>query len=109
MDLIGDIETSSGGTLHVGKRLAARRRRGRWEVVTTLYRYHARVERHGRFLDVFRYDNAHGDTLTLHRHAYDSEGDELGQEPVPLERLPPLSRIVRDVEFYARYLSGAQT
>ena len=43
---------------------------------------------------------------TLHRHAYDSEGTEVGEEPVALEELPPLSRIVRDVEFYARYLSG---
>ena len=109
MDLIGDIETSSGGALHVGKRLAVRRRRGRWQVLTRLYSYHARVQRNGRSLDVFRYDNAHGDALTLHRHVYDSEGNELAQEPVQLERLPPLSRIVRDVEFYARFLSGPQT
>ena len=109
MDLIGDIETSSGGALHVRKRLAVRRRRGRWQVLTALYSYHAHVQRNGRFLNVFRYDNAHGDALTLHRHAYDSEGAEVGEEPVALEELPPLSRIVRDVEFYARYLSGAQT
>ncbi len=106
VDLIGHIETASGGILHVSKRLAVRRRYGRWHVLTALYNYHARVVRNGGFVDVFRYDNAHGDAGTLHRHIYDSDGTEIGEEPVRLDELPPLSRIVRDVEFYAHYLRG---
>ena len=105
----GRIETASAGALHIEKRLAVQTRHGRPHVLTTLYAYHAQVALEQGVIDIFRYDNCHGPADTLHRHVYDSEGNELGQEPVPLERLPPLSRIVRDVEFYARYLSGAQT
>ena len=106
VDLRGAITTASGGVLHVRNRLAVETRSGRPYVRTSLYRYHGLAPLRGRMIDVFRYDNAHGDTGTLHRHVHDSEGAELGEEPLPLEDLPPLSRIVRDVEFYARYLAG---
>lgn len=107
VDLRGEIETTSGGLLHVRNRLAVDTRGVRPYVLTNLYRYHGRAQLRGRLIDVFRYDNSHGDTGTLHRHIHDSEGVELGEEPVALEELPPLSRIVRDVEFYARYLAEA--
>ena len=104
--LRGAFATTSGGVLHVEKRLAVRTRYGRPHVLTALYIYHAQVVRNGRLLDIFRYDNTHGGVETLHRHVYDAEGNVLGREPVRLDELPPLSRIVRDVEFYAHYLRG---
>ena len=102
--LRGAITTASGGELHVNKRLAVRTRHGRLQVLTALYNYHGLVRRGGRLVDVVRYDNAHGDTGTLHRHVYDDEGRELGTEPVAPERLPPLDDVVREVEQYARQL-----
>lgn len=102
--LRGAITTASGGVLHVNKRLAVRTRRGRLQVLTALYNYHGLARRGGRLVDVVRYDNAHGDTGTLHRHVYDDEGRELGTEPVAPERLPPLDDVVREVEQYARQL-----
>ena len=104
--LRGAFATTSGGVLHVEKRLAVRTRYGRPHVLTALYIYHAQVVRNARLLDIFRYDNTHGGVETLHRHVYDAEGNVLGREPVPVDELPPLSRIVRDVEFYARHLRG---
>ena len=104
--LRGVFATTRGGVLHVEKRLAVRTRYGRPHVLTALYIYHAQVVRKGRLLDIFRYDNTHGGVETLHRHVYDAEGNILGRETVRLDELPPLSRIVRDVEFYARYLGG---
>ena len=104
--LRGAITTASGGVLHVNKRLAVRTRRGRPQVLTALYNYHGLARRGDRLVDVLRYDNAHGDTGTLHRHVYDDEGRELGTEPVALERLPPLDGVVREVERHARRLRG---
>ena len=96
--------TASGGVLHVSKRFAVRTHRGRPQVLTALYAYHGRAARGGRLVNVVRYDNAHGDTGTLHRHVYDDEGRDLGTEPVAPERLPPLDDVVREVEQYARQL-----
>ena len=104
--LTGRIETVSGGILHIEKRLATQVRYGRPHVLTSLYAYHAQTMLTRGAIDIFRYDNCHGPADTLHRHNYDGQGHELGEEPVSLEELPPLSRIVRDVEFYARYVSG---
>lgn len=105
--LQGRVETAGGGVLYVFKRLDVRIRHGRPQVLTNLYTYHARVRLEGGAVDVFRYDNTHGEVETLHQHVYDSDGNMIAKEPLPLEELPPLSRIVRDVEFYARYLAGA--
>lgn len=103
-----EIETASGGVLYVRNRLAVRTPHGRPQVRTTLYRYHGRVRGRGRdrSVDVLRYDNAHGDTGTLHRHVYDDAGRDTGTEPVALEALPPLGDIVWEVERRARRLRG---
>lgn len=90
----------------MSKRFAVRTRRGRPLVFTALYSYHGRAVRGDRLVNVIRYDNAHGDTETLHRHVYDDEGRELGTEPVAPERLPPLDEVVREVERHARRLRG---
>lgn len=102
--LSGEIETASGGVLHVFKRLVMRTRRGRTQVLTALYIYHALVRRDGEVVDLVRYDNSHGDTGTLHRHVFDGAGRALGEEPIALEELPPLSGVVREVEARARRL-----
>ena len=102
--LSGEIETASGGVLHVLKRLVMRTRRGRTQVLTALYIYHALVWRDGEVVDLVRYDNSHGDTGALHRHVFDSAGRDLGKEPLALEELPPLSDVVREVEDRARRL-----
>ena len=103
MFLRGEIETASGGVLHVNKRLVVRMRRGRPQVLTALYIYHALVRRDdGATVDLLRYDNSHGDTGTLHRHVFDDAGRTLGEEPIALEALPPLSEVVREVEDHVR-------
>lgn len=91
--------------LYVFKRLDVRVRHGRPQVLTSLYTYHAQVRLEGGAVDVFRFDNSHRGAEGLHRHVYDSDGNMIAKEPLALEDLPPLSRIVRDVEFYARYLA----
>ena len=103
MFLSGEIETASGGVLHVHKRLDVRMRRGRPQVLTALYNYHALVWREdGATVDLLRYDNSHGDTGTLHRHVFDDAGRTLREEPIALEELPPLSEVVREVEDHVR-------
>ena len=104
MFLSGEIETASGGVLHVFKRLVMRTRRGRPQVLTALYIYHALAWRDGGVVDLVRYDNSHGDAGTLHRHVFDDDGRALGEEPIALEELPPLSGVVREVEVRARRL-----
>ena len=99
--LEGDIETASGGVIHVREWFAVRTRHGRLQVRATLYRYHGRV-RGGRSVDVLRYDNTHGDMSTLHIHRFDDDGRALGKEPLAPERLPPLGDIVAEVERHAR-------
>lgn len=97
--LRGAITTASGGVLHVHKRLVMRTRRGRPQVLTALYIYHALVRRDdGATVDLLRYDNSHGDTGMLHRHVFDDAGRALREEPIALEALPPLSEVVREVE-----------
>ena len=104
MYLRGATTTASGGVLHVFKRLAVRTRHGRTQVLTILYNYHALVWRDGEVVDLVRYDNSHGDTGTLHRHVFDGAGRTLGEEPIALDELPPLSGVVREVEDRARRL-----
>ena len=100
----GDIETASGGVIHVREWFAVRTRHGRLQVRATLYRYHGRVRgrRGGGSIDVLRYDNTHGDMSTLHRHRFDDDGRSLGREPLALDQLPPLGDIVAEVERRAR-------
>ncbi len=98
----GEIETASGGVLYVHKRLAVRAPHGRPQVLTAFYRYHGRVVSPPAPVNVFRYDNTHGDTDTLHRHVYDDTGRSIRKEPLAPERLPPLGDIVAEVERHAR-------
>ena len=107
--VVGEFETAGGGLLHMRKRLDVRTPYGRPQVLTVFYSYHGRVRerRGGGSVDVFRYDNTHGDTDALHRHRYDDNGRSLGKEPVALEALPPLGDIVAEVERHARRLRRA--
>ena len=104
MYLEGEIATASGGVLHVSKHLAVRTLRGRTQVRTARYNYHGLARRDGGVVDLVRYDNAHGDTGTLHRHVFDDAGRHLREEPLALEELPPLNLVVREVEALARRL-----
>lgn len=102
--LRGEIAVASGGELHVDTALS---------VVASSppvvqgrrYRYHGLV-RWGPddVQDLFRYDNSHGDTSTLHRHCFDVEGREIDVVPVTLEELPSLAEAIRQAEFYAAFL-----
>ena len=106
MHLQGEIATASGGVLHVSKWLVVRMLRGRPHVLTAYYSYHGLARHDGESVDLLRYDNAHGDTGTLHRHVFDDAGRHLREEPMALEELPPLNLVVREVEALARRLRG---
>ena len=106
----GEIGTASGGVIHVLEWLAVRTRHGRPQVRATRYGYHGRVRvRGGGSVDVVRYDNTHGDTDTLHRHAFNDSGRDIGKEPLAPERLPPLGDIVAEVERHARRRRARRT
>jgi len=77
-------------------------------VQTREYSYHGRFtpgpRRKGQ--DVFRYDNCHGGLDTLHRHRFDTEGIQRGQDAVAIDVMPNLREVIQEVEFYAVYLRG---
>ena len=73
--------------LNVSKLFTVRYRRGRPEVRTREYRYHAWLPGPPR-LDLFRYDNCHGGLGTLHRHGYGPDGRELDPLPSPTPTCP---------------------
>lgn len=106
VNLRGRIATVSGAILTVNKWLSVSTRRGRLCVLTREYDYHACVVVNDRMQSVFRYDNCHGGLDTLHRHPYDANGRDGTPVPVPIERMPTLSMVIREAEFYAAYFAG---
>ena len=86
------------------KRLDVRTPYGRPQVLTAFYGYHGRVVSQGASIDVFRYDNTHGDMSTLHLHRFDDNGRSIRKEPLAPERLPPLGDLVAEVERRSRRL-----
>ena len=104
----GRVETASRAVLTVNKWLNVELRHGgRVCVLTREYDYHGYVRRVGGNQDVFRYDNCHGEGGTLHRHAYDAAGGAVSIAPVAPERMPTLALVIREAEFYAKYLQAA--
>lgn len=105
VNLRGRLQTGCGGVVIVNKWLAVRRgRANRLEVVTSEYDYHA-FTRHPVRMDLFRDDSCHG-LDTLHRHCFDTDGVEADHtQPVELERMPPLSEVIREADALARWLA----
>ena len=93
--LAGRIRTGSGSILTVRKEFQTRVRAGRQEVRTKEYAYHAHaLEPHT--CDLFRYDNCHGGLETLHRHAFDGNGEEACREDIAHEEMPWLSQVIEE-------------
>ena len=104
--LTGRVLTSSGAVLAVEKQLAVRYVRGRPEVRTVEYAYHAWLPGPPR-LDLFRYDNCHGGLDTLHRHRYAPDGRELDPRPVAHADLPWLSEVIEEAQRLGAASGGA--
>lgn len=104
VNLRGRVHTAAGAILTVNKWLVVEPREGAPRVRTREYDYHAHVlhPRPGR--DLFRYDNAHGDIDTLHRHRFDLDGTDRGTQPVDPDTMPPLSWIIREADWLAGFL-----
>ena len=90
----GRVSTASGAVLAVEKWLEVRHRH-RAEVRTIEYAYHAFLRRSAGEVDLFRYDNCDGGLETLHRHHFDSMGNETHVLPIDHEQLPFLSEIIK--------------
>mgnify|MGYP000906985671 CR=1 FL=1 len=105
VNLKGRVVTRSGGLVVVNKWLEVVSE-SPVTVQTREYDYHARFvpERRRKGQDVFRYDNCHGGTDTLHRHRFDTRGRPCGQDTIALEDMPSLTEVIRHAEFYAAYL-----
>ena len=97
MRLEGRAVTDSGAVLSVEKRYEIRHLRGRPEVRTREYRYHAFMPGPPA-RDLFRYDNCHGGLDTLHRHAFDADGEELDPEDIPHDAMPWLSEVIEETQ-----------
>ena len=95
--LTGRIRTGSGSILTVKKEFETRGRAGRDEVRTKEYSYHAHTLV-PRTCDLFRYDNCHGGLETLHRHEFDANGDEAGQDDIAHEEMPWLSEVIEEAQ-----------
>ena len=95
--LIGRVHIAGGTVLNVSKLFTVRYRRGRAEVRTREYRYHAWLPGPPR-LDLFRYDNCHGGLGTLHRHGYAPDGRGLDPLPVAHADLPWLSEVIEEAQ-----------
>lgn len=104
VNLTGWISVAGDARLFIDEWLTVSRARGGLAVTTVEYNYHARLISSPHGQDLFRYDNAHGDTSTLHRHYFDVEGGERGVRPVRLEEMPSLAEVIRECHFYAEYL-----
>ena len=93
--LRGRVETATGPILSVEKRYHVRHVRGRAEVRTAEYRYHAFIP--GPPLrDLFRYDNCHGGLDTLHRHAFGADGHERDVADLAHDAMPWLSEVIEE-------------
>jgi uncharacterized protein DUF6516 len=104
VNLVGRLETLSGGIVSVDKWLTVDDRDGRFYVRTREYSYHAWVRFPAPRRDLFRYDNSHGDFDTLHRHCFNVDGGEHDSVAIKPEWMPPLADVIREAEFLARYL-----
>jgi hypothetical protein len=107
VNLHGWVATASGGRLYVNELLSVIDGSSPPAVQTREYAYHGYVVFSANAgQDLFRYDNCHGDTSTLHRHCFDVEGREVANRPVGIEQMPSLSEAIRQAEDYAAFLQG---
>ena len=104
MILDGTVYTTDGGELVARKRFHVVYRHSVPYVTTAEYVYMALRRAGGRAQPLFRYDNAHGDVSTLHRHWYDDAGDLVGVEPVAPDELPYMDDVIRATAWLAAYL-----
>lgn len=104
----GLVYTRDGGVLETHKRLRVEYRRGAPYVSTAEYVYMAIWRSQARSQRLFRYDNSHGEVETLHRHAYDVDGDDVGQEPIDPERMPYMDDVIRATAWLAGYLASLE-
>lgn len=98
VNLRGWVATASGGRLSINHILSVIGDAPAL-VETAEYVYHGYVvfsRRSGQ--DLFRYDNCHGDTSTLHRHCFDVEGVEVEIRPVEVDQMPGLAEAVLETE-----------
>ena len=106
VNLWGWVATASGGRLHVNKLLSVVERASSAPAVQTReYAYQGRLvigRRAGQQL--FRYDNCHGGTDTLHCHRFDVDGYEVDPRPIALDEMPSLAHVIRETELYAAFL-----
>lgn len=103
VNLRGRVETVSGAVLTVNKWLEVDIVRGRVNVRTREYDYHAHM-RDATHHNLFRYDNCHGGVDTLHKHVFDLAGREFELRPIEQETMPPLNLVVREADFCGRWL-----
>ena len=104
----GLVYTRDGGVLETHKRLRVEYRRGAPCVSTAEYVYMALRRSGGRSQPLFRYDNSHGDVMTLHRHRFDHDGGSAGVEPVDPERMPFMDDVIRATAWLASYLASRE-
>lgn len=110
VQLDGFVFTASGGMLETHKRLSVEYdRRGTARVRTTEYVHMALLGSGSNAQPLFRYDNSHGDTGTLHRHHFDHEGTAAGQSEVAHDRMPYMDDVIRETEWLAAYLTNLRS
>ena len=105
MRLSGRVRTGSGGVLDVRKilRPVGRADEADPRVRAVAYRYQALWQpRPGVSTELFRYDNYGEDVSTLHRHDFDTDGNETARHPVPHEQMPFMDEVIRETEELAR-------
>ncbi len=102
----GRVKSASSATVTVNKWLEVSVVRGRVNVRTREYDYHAHILLDGRHQNLFRYDNCHGDVDTLHKHVFDIAGREVRISAIAPSAMPPLNVVVREAEFCGRFLTG---
>ena len=95
VSLQGRVTTATGPILSVEKRYHVRYVRGRAEIRTAEYRYHAFIPG-PPVRDLFRYDNCHGGLDTLHRHAFGAGGHERDVADLAHDAMPWLSEVIEE-------------
>lgn len=85
--IYGRIDCAHGITINVEKWLAASGN----EVRGSEYSYQAFLRDPER--DILRYDNAHG---PLHRHFFDGQGHDVGQQELGFDDFPTLDQVIRE-------------
>lgn len=104
--LDGFVFTRSGGVLETHKRPRVSYDHGASPVVaTTEYVYMALYRSSERTRSLFRYDNSHGGTDTLHRHCFDHDGNPAGVDEIAHDQLPFMDDVIREVEWLAAYVA----